>query len=38
MLFGDGSVKLIKNGIDAATWYGIQTIKGGEIIQGNNLD
>ncbi|WP_406698632.1 DUF1559 domain-containing protein [Singulisphaera sp. Ch08] len=32
MLFGDGSVRFIKDTINPATWYAIQTIAGGEVI------
>jgi len=32
MLFGDDSVRFIKNTINPATWWGIQTIAGGEVI------
>lgn len=32
MLFGDGSVRFIKNSINPVTWWGIQTIAGGEVI------
>ncbi len=37
-LFGDGSVKFIRNGIDPAIWYAIQTIKNSEIISGTALE
>ena len=30
-VFGDGSVKYIKNGIDAQIWYSMHTIKNGEV-------
>lgn len=32
MLFGDGSVRFIKDSINPATWWGLQTIAGGEVI------
>jgi len=32
MLFGDGSVKFIKDSINPVTWYSIQTIAGGEVV------
>jgi prepilin-type N-terminal cleavage/methylation domain-containing protein/prepilin-type processing-associated H-X9-DG protein len=32
MLFGDGSVKFIKNTISGNTWWAINTIRGGEIV------
>ena len=32
MLFGDGSVKFIKNNIAMPTWAALHTIKGGEVI------
>jgi prepilin-type N-terminal cleavage/methylation domain-containing protein/prepilin-type processing-associated H-X9-DG protein len=32
MLFGDGSVKFIKNSIGASTWWAIQTINGQEVV------
>ncbi len=32
MLFGDGSVKFIKNNINMATWAALHTIKGGEVV------
>lgn len=37
-LFGDGSVKFLKNGIDADVWYSIHTIKNSEIVPGNMID
>jgi prepilin-type N-terminal cleavage/methylation domain-containing protein/prepilin-type processing-associated H-X9-DG protein len=35
MLFADGSVHFIKNSINNAIWYGLQTIRKGEIISGD---
>jgi prepilin-type N-terminal cleavage/methylation domain-containing protein/prepilin-type processing-associated H-X9-DG protein len=32
MLFGDGSVKFIKNTISPFTWFALSTIQGGEVI------
>jgi len=32
MTFGDGSVKFIKNSINGATWWAIQTINGQEVV------
>jgi prepilin-type N-terminal cleavage/methylation domain-containing protein/prepilin-type processing-associated H-X9-DG protein len=32
MLFGDGSVRFIKDSINPRTWFAIQTIAGGEVI------
>lgn len=32
VVFGDGSVRFIKNAINPRTWYSLQTIKGGEIV------
>ena len=37
-VFGDGSVKFLKNGIDPGIWVSIHTIKGGEVVGGNSLD
>jgi hypothetical protein len=31
-VFGDGSVKFIKNSINIATWRALSTTKGGEIV------
>jgi len=36
-LFGDGSVKFLKNAIDPGIWYSIHTIKNSEIIAGDAL-
>jgi prepilin-type N-terminal cleavage/methylation domain-containing protein/prepilin-type processing-associated H-X9-DG protein len=33
MLFADGSVHFLKSTINPTTWWGLQTIRGGEIIQ-----
>ncbi|WP_165250648.1 DUF1559 domain-containing protein [Paludisphaera soli] len=35
--FADGSVKFIKNSIDAAAWHGIQTIGAGEVVSADSL-
>ena len=35
-VFGDGSVKFLKNGINPQIWYSLQTIKGGEIVSGDS--
>ena len=32
VLFGDGSVRYIKNSIDPVTWRGLGTIAGGEVL------
>jgi len=32
MLFADGSVRFLKNSINPTIWYGLQTIRGGEVI------
>jgi len=32
MLFGDGSVKFVKNSIHPHTWWAINTIAGGEVV------
>lgn len=37
MLFGDGSVRFIKDSINPGTWFAIQTIAGGEIISADAL-
>jgi prepilin-type processing-associated H-X9-DG protein len=37
-VFGDGSVKFLKNSIDAAVWYSIHTIKNSEIVNSNAID
>ncbi|MFI5455843.1 MAG: DUF1559 domain-containing protein [Isosphaerales bacterium] len=31
-LFGDGSVRFVKNSVNPVTWYGLGTIAGGEVI------
>jgi prepilin-type processing-associated H-X9-DG protein len=31
-LYGDGSVRFVKNTIDPAVWIGINSINGGEVI------
>ncbi|WP_406698630.1 DUF1559 domain-containing protein [Singulisphaera sp. Ch08] len=36
MLFGDGSVRFIKNSISPVTWYALQTIAGGEVISSDS--
>ncbi|CAN5874076.1 DUF1559 domain-containing protein [soil metagenome] len=36
-LFGDGSVRYIKETIDPRVWIGVNTIKGGEIISADQL-
>ncbi len=35
-LFGDGSVRFVKNTINAAIWIGINTINGGEVISSDS--
>ena len=35
-VFGDGSVKFIKNAINPQIWYSLQTIKGGEIVSADS--
>jgi prepilin-type processing-associated H-X9-DG protein len=35
--FADGSVKFIKDSIDAAAWHGIQTIGAGEVVSADSL-
>ena len=37
MLFGDGSVKFIKDSINPSTWYSINTMAGGEIVSSDAL-
>ncbi|WP_165219628.1 DUF1559 domain-containing protein [Aquisphaera insulae] len=37
MLFGDGSVRFIKNTISGATWWAIHSIKSGEIISSDSF-
>ena len=37
-VFGDGSVKFIKNGIDANIWYSLHTIKNGEVVDSSSLN
>ncbi len=37
-VFGDGSVKFLKNTIDPAIWYNIHTIKNGEVVDQNSLN
>lgn len=37
-VFGDGSVKFLKNSIDGAIWYSIHTIKNGEIVSQSSID
>ena len=37
MVFGDGSVRFLKNAIDPSIWWGIQTVNGGEIIGSDKL-
>lgn len=34
-VFGDGSVRFLKNAIAPPIWYALQTIKGGEIVNGD---
>jgi prepilin-type N-terminal cleavage/methylation domain-containing protein/prepilin-type processing-associated H-X9-DG protein len=36
MLFGDGSVKFIKNSINAYTWFALQTIAAGELVSSDS--
>ncbi|MEO6809324.1 MAG: DUF1559 domain-containing protein [Isosphaeraceae bacterium] len=36
MLFADGSVKFLKSSINPATWWGIQTITGSEVISADS--
>jgi len=36
MLMGDGSVKFLKNSINATTWYALHTIAGGEVISADS--
>ena len=36
MCFADGSVHFIKNSINPATWWGLATIAGGEIISSDS--
>lgn len=35
--FGDGSVKFIKNTIDPAIWFAIQTIANGEVVSSDSF-
>ena len=35
-LFGDGSVRFMKNSINAMTWVGLGSIKGGEVISADS--
>jgi prepilin-type N-terminal cleavage/methylation domain-containing protein/prepilin-type processing-associated H-X9-DG protein len=37
MVFGDGSVKFIKNSINATTWWSINTINGQEVVSADSL-
>jgi prepilin-type N-terminal cleavage/methylation domain-containing protein/prepilin-type processing-associated H-X9-DG protein len=37
MLFGDGSVKFVKNSISGQTWWAIQTINGQEVVSSDAL-
>lgn len=37
VLFGDGSVKFIKNSIDGNTWFALSTFKGGEVISSDSF-
>jgi len=37
MLFGDGSIKYIKNSISPVTWWGLQTINGQEVISSDSF-
>jgi len=37
MLFGDGSVHFLKDGINPSVWWAIQTIKGGEVFSSTDL-
>jgi len=37
MLFGDGSVRFIKDSINPVNWFAIQTISGGEIVSSDAL-
>jgi prepilin-type N-terminal cleavage/methylation domain-containing protein/prepilin-type processing-associated H-X9-DG protein len=36
VVFADGSVHFIKNSINAATWWGLQTIRGNEIVSNDS--
>ena len=36
MLFGDGSVRFIKNSISGQTWWAVNTIKGGEVVSADS--
>jgi prepilin-type N-terminal cleavage/methylation domain-containing protein/prepilin-type processing-associated H-X9-DG protein len=36
VVFGDGSVHFIKNSISGNTWWGLNTIKGGEIVSSDS--
>ena len=37
VLFGDGSVKFIKDGISGLTWRSLNSVSGGEIVDGSEL-
>ncbi len=37
MLFGDGSVRFIKNSISPYTWFALSTIQGGEVISADSF-
>jgi hypothetical protein len=32
MVFGDGSVRFVKNSVNARTWWAINTIAGAEVV------
>jgi prepilin-type processing-associated H-X9-DG protein len=37
VLFGDGSVHFIKNSINPYIWYGLHTMRGGEVLSANSF-
>jgi len=37
-LFGDGSVKFLKNGVSANVWYALHTIKNSELVQSSDFE